>query len=602
MLNAAEGLGEFFDYIWGDTKGLVYTPVLFEKAMAKTMFKWPEQRAAVINHVLTAAAEGKDALYCPALFEKSPPTKENILGTHVLWADFDGNPPKSFGEGAPSPSLTIQSSGPKNLHTYWKLDEFLSDVKSIEDRNRSIAYTYRADTSGWDANQLLRPPFTVNSRFGKTGNPVPVQRVSEYGDAVSARGFNLQPAKTIVNDRIKLNELPDIKNVIATFKWSDQMWKLFQEKTEDVKDRSSALQLLGYLGVENDFSDEAIYSVIEFADRRWGKYVGRHDREHRLLDIINRAREKLGYAPNDVSMVERLVNSLDQPQLKYAYNFMEFTEAYFEFDWFFKGLLIEKGFGIISGEPSVGKTQAIIQMAGALAVGRDFLVWPLEKKAKRKVLFLSLEMGHIPLQLFLKNISNDYSDTEKEDLRKNFTVIPSGKSLFFDTPEGRNLVISYVQEFAPDVIFVDSFSKVVSQPLTDEIAVKAFNSFVDNVLRDELGCAVVLVHHNRKTQNGMSRPNPELSDIYGNVNITAALDFAMILRKTHRKNHIELHHVKSRLGTEEEMFGLVRNENLTYVIDDNEGSFNAAGHSGGVIIGADSYTDTEQDGDFNFPV
>src|SRR5690606_21999974 len=67
---------------------------------------------------------------------------------------------------APVPSVEVQSSGESNRHTYWLLDAFL-DGKQIESLNRSLAYALGADTSGWDANQFLRPPLSTNRKYRK---------------------------------------------------------------------------------------------------------------------------------------------------------------------------------------------------------------------------------------------------------------------------------------------------------------------------------------------------------------------------------------------------------------------------------------------------
>jgi hypothetical protein len=83
----------------------------------------------------------------------------------VLWVDFDGNAPDSWDTlEIPYPSLRVQSSMPGHEHVYWKLEEFLDDIPVLEDRNRSIAYMLKADTSGWDADQILRPIHTINRK------------------------------------------------------------------------------------------------------------------------------------------------------------------------------------------------------------------------------------------------------------------------------------------------------------------------------------------------------------------------------------------------------------------------------------------------------
>lgn len=166
---ATDELGEFFDYIWGDTEGFVYLPVQPDPYGPTDwqgfMFQWPKQRAGVIRHVLRHAATKANVFYSPAVFKAASPKKEAVLGSWVLWVDFDGNAPESWETlEIPYPSLRVQSSMPGHEHVYWKLEEFLDDIPVLEDRNRSIAYMLKADTSGWDADQILRPIHTINRK------------------------------------------------------------------------------------------------------------------------------------------------------------------------------------------------------------------------------------------------------------------------------------------------------------------------------------------------------------------------------------------------------------------------------------------------------
>lgn len=163
----SDELGAFFDYIWQDTKGFVYLPVEFEGNWTNYMFSWPRQKGAVVRHVLKWSAITANVFYSPALYSVARPLKENVMGTWVLWVDFDGNAPLTWDEiNVPSPTLIVQSSIPRHEHCYWKLDEFIDDASVIDDRNRALAYTLHADTSGWDADQILRPIHTTNHKRG----------------------------------------------------------------------------------------------------------------------------------------------------------------------------------------------------------------------------------------------------------------------------------------------------------------------------------------------------------------------------------------------------------------------------------------------------
>lgn len=172
MSDAALELGEWFDTFWMDENAWVYLPVKFSnipepKNWKKFMFRWPRRREEVIEHVLLHSAQGHDTYFAPSLFKVANPKKEDVLGTWFLWVDSDGNA-LSIDElaalGIPEPSITIQSSLPGHEHSYWALNDFLTDAALIEERNRALAYTMKADTSGWDADQVLRPPHTTNQK------------------------------------------------------------------------------------------------------------------------------------------------------------------------------------------------------------------------------------------------------------------------------------------------------------------------------------------------------------------------------------------------------------------------------------------------------
>ena len=173
MSDATEELKDFYNYMWGaeetgTTPTFVYLPVEHENKWTPDMFAWPRQRDGVIRHTLKWSAIKANVFFSPALFKAANPAKENVLGSYVLWVDFDGNAPKEWpsdGENnVPRPTLVVQSSIEKHEHCYWKLDKFLDDIEVLEDRNRAIAYLMHADTSGWDADQILRPIRTTNHK------------------------------------------------------------------------------------------------------------------------------------------------------------------------------------------------------------------------------------------------------------------------------------------------------------------------------------------------------------------------------------------------------------------------------------------------------
>lgn len=172
MTDAAFELGELFDYLygepesWGKDEAWIYIPLKHaDNRFEKAFFKWPTQRRGAVNWVLRNAAQPVDVYFSPALFKRASAKKDYVLGSWVLWVDFDGNAPTEWPtDVVPEPTLVIQSSLERHQHCYWLLDEMITDIDLLEDRNRAIALALKADTSGWDADQILRPPHTVNRK------------------------------------------------------------------------------------------------------------------------------------------------------------------------------------------------------------------------------------------------------------------------------------------------------------------------------------------------------------------------------------------------------------------------------------------------------
>lgn len=605
MSNASEDLREFFEYIWGDVKGLVYVPTLDRGVISQTMYEWPRQKEAVITHTLKAVAEGKDAFFSPALYKSGPPKKENVLGTSVLWADFDSNVPTKF-DKIPEPTLRIQSSLKNKQHMYWKLDEFLTDVKKIEDSNRGIAYTFGADTSGWDATQFLRPPGTINQGYRKDREPKKVERLSEYEKPVKFGQFKLPSPKEVVNDRIDLENIPDIPTTIALNKWPEDMWDLFNKSRDKVSDRSAALQRLAYHGAESGFTDEQIFAVLHHADERWRKYADRHDQRLRLIDCINKARAKIGYNFEDDSVIDALVSSLSevkevQQEKPAVFTFGSFLEEEYNVESVYDGLLTSEGMGVITGAPGTGKTQLMMQLAAHMAIGKDFFNWQIKTAAKR-VLFLSLEMPGGSLQRFAKANAGAYTSAELALMNKNLMIAPFGTPIPFNEESGQQFIDNILSATYPEYVFIDSLSQVVSGSISDEIVAKNLVWFISKFIRDKYKCGTIFVHHNKKESNLNYGGSPDLGEIYGNTFLTAGLDFGLTLRKTHEKGKLNLFHVKSRLWEEHDPITISRTEHLTYELEDSNDPIDSfvKRADGSIALGADSNSNPGQN--FGFGV
>jgi len=392
--------------------------------------------------------------------------------------------------------------------------------------------------------------------------------------------FNLVPsAKEIVYGNVDLEALPSVEEVQKLARWTPDMLELFSKDADhfagvagEKQDRSAAMARLAYYGAEMGWDDQQIAAVLYDADDRWGKYKDRRDREKRLLDFVNRARAKHGYSTVTAVDLSRFakrefeVVEPDQAARPLVWGFDDFVQADFPINWMLEGLLAQGGLGLITGFPGTGKTQFGIALGAHLALGADkFLKWD-NVSGHKKVLFLSLEMGPAPLNLFMTTISKGYSDMRT--LNKNLLVGPFGEPLPLDTKEGQAFLNNLLDEYMPDVIIIDSLQAVISKEMTDELSVKAFFHYL-SVVREKYRCAMVVIHHNRKKSNDNQKKEIEQSDVYGSTYIVAEVDFVLSLSLPEPSNTslLKATMLKTRLGKQITPFEMYRDENLGFSID-----------------------------------
>jgi hypothetical protein len=314
--------------------------------------------------------------------------------------------------------------------------------------------------------------------------------------------------------------------------------------------------------------DENIAAMLYDADDRWGKYKHRNDRERRLIDFVNRARQKHGYNAVENVDLTSLIASANQTAIlmgesKLVYGFTEFVSAEFKISWTLDQLLAQGGFGLITGFPGTGKTQFSIALGAHLALGNErFLKWD-NIGGSKKVMFLSLEMGAAPLNHFMGLIGKGYTNPVKLD--RNFLVAPFGTPMPLDTPEGQAFLDRLMSDHMPDVLIVDSLQKISSKELTDEQAVKTLVHYLSTV-RSKYNCSMLVIHHNRKKPNDGQKKGVELSDVYGSTYITTDVDFVLSL-KVEETDVLQVDILKNRLGRMLDPFIITRNEHLGFHTD-----------------------------------
>jgi DNA replication protein DnaC len=394
---------------------------------------------------------------------------------------------------------------------------------------------------------------------------------TEYGIEDFA---HIPSARKIVSTDLVIGELPSLDDVKVLARWTPELLEKFNRDASyfagpPKRDRSAAMSELAHLGAEFGWSDENIAVVLYDADNRWGKYKHRRDRERRVTDFINRARQKHGYNSLENVDLTKLINSANQSapvmgESKLVYGYQDFVDAEFKIEWVLSGLLAQGGFGLITGYPGTGKTQLSIALGAHMALGeKKFLTWD-NVAGNKKVLFLSLEMSAAPLNHFMGTIGKAYDN--KNTLNRNFLVAPFGTPINLDTPEGQIFFDQIMNDHMPDILVIDSLQKISSKELTDEQAVKNLIHYLSTV-RAKYSCAMVMIHHNRKKANDGQKKGVELSDVYGSTYITTDVDFVLSL-KVVEGNLLQVDTLKNRLGPTFDAFNITRNpDNLSFTTD-----------------------------------
>lgn len=545
--SSVEELGKFFDVFYGEEKGYAYSPIKdpVSDSFEQHFFKWPTEKAHLIAHCLTQRGS-KEVYFSPALFKKAAAEKEDFLGTHHVWCEFDGNAPSSL-QGLPEPSIKVQSSLDKNQHWYWRLDHFETDINVVESISQRIAYQAEADLGCWNANRVLRPPETIHHESGKTVSTL--RWVLDHQAISNFSALKELPVQLAVEE--ELEHIPAPLEVIGKYEFNAADIDLIAAKSIEKGHRSHALAKLGHICMEKGMSNAEALSLLLSADNRWGKYAKRTDQKKRLLGIINYARIR--------HPIDPVAEEADDPFKIYTYD--EFIHQNFEVDWVVPGLIHKKGILILSGPPGVGKSSLSLRAAQKMATGQPFLKWKIE--SPRKVLYVSMEMPREELGTFLNTMK--FEDSEAELLAENFHILPLGRALKLGNLLAKQALLKKLEEVQPDGVFFDSFGTTVADDLNgDKIIIEIFD-FVRAYVNGKIGAFAWFIHHNRKAQVGNKKPN-RLEDLYGSQFIGAQVTSAVVLWPGSHKNYLEVSCVKMRMAEEFHPFVIERNYKLEFKI------------------------------------
>lgn len=553
MNSNRELLGEFLDDCWGTGDAprksyLAYKskPTVFDIPPGQL---WPKSRNTVIEFIMGIAAKGQNVYFSPAMYSPKSNSKEkvNVVASRVLWCDFDGNAADAMVRlkatpALPRPSWRISSGLPGHEHWYWILDA-PAGTQRFEGINRKLAYYLEGDIGCWNADRVMRPPYTTNymdakKYEGKGYQPLPVDFIEKNDNKYSIGLFDFLPdvRDSIIENMSELGAIPPMVDVLAKYRWDDLHRDMFKnpDKYVDSKTggRSNVLVRLAYHGAEVGMTDEAIYAVINDVDNRIGKFLGRADRERQLSRIIAKVRVKHPFS-NDFQTTQTTES------ITTVYTANALLHSDFKLDWLVEKLIPKKGLCLITAEPGVGKSRLSMQLALSLATGTKFLKYPVERAMS--VMYLSLEMPGDMLKHFLSN-QLDSEDLEHEQ-SDNYKLVPLGRPLDIRSDEGFSFIDMLLEEHHPEVMFIDALGSLTFDELGEVQSKEITNSLASLTAKHDT--TFFLIHHNRKPDlSGKKRPN--LGDVYGSQYIAAHSDLVLSLFMPENQAHVELVTLKSR--------------------------------------------------------
>lgn len=547
---------DFFEFLYGGLEGYVYSPVKDlsidpseEGYWIQNFFKWPEQRNELIRYTYETSSK-LDVYVAPALFEKPDSHKENIKYTKVLWCELDEKLPTGDELGnqhVPVPHLKIQTSSEQHQHWYWRLDDTLDSVHTIEVYTRSLTYCIPgADSSGWDANQVLRIPGTYNFK-----RQTPVNIIQSDSSLHSRIQFDSLPEPPNDIPEIDFRQIPDVTEVVLKHAWKEAAYKLYLTPMPPEEQRSTYLVRLAYYCAEMRMNDREIYSILFNADERWGKFRGRRDRVQRLREIIAKARSKF----------PEYEETIQHPSIQIV-GLNTLLKSKREIKWLIPGLLESNGSLLLTGPNGVGKTQFSLNIAIALALGQSILNFSIAEPSK--ILFVSLEMGWEQLKSFLASITSRLPAELLTILEEQLLLLPLGEGIQLNTNEKHQQALEKaIEEYRPNGIFMDSLGAAISGDLGNHATVQPYIDFNDR-LRNRYGIFSWVIHHHRKQSGKEIRKPTTVDDVYGDTYITGRASTVYCLWPTKEPNLVEMIPLKLRFAERPHNWFVKRTPDLTF--------------------------------------
>lgn len=219
---------------------------------------------------------------------------------------------------------------------------------------------------------------------------------------------------------------------------------------------------------------------------------------HKKCDTA-RIREAFGLSATPNALQSPVASTGGQPT-RLGLSWREFSAQVFpETEPVIVGL--EKGeVGLLIAATNIGKTTLALNLALSLAVGKDFKPLTKDGAKPRRVLVIDGETRRRRMQRDIRAMEREWLAEEQELLKGNLYVMCdselNGTALSLSNAQHMTAVRREAQEFAPDLIIVDTLAElftVVSENDNAEMQNKVMRPL--NQLAKDVDAAVLVLHH-----------------------------------------------------------------------------------------------------------
>ena len=493
------------------------------KKFNQQFIQWPTEKEKLQQ--LLAVKDRGDLYFSPALFKTESGNKAAVLGARVGWVDCD----TALQSTEPQPSIVVESGSPQRTHLYFNLPQ-LVDPSTVEKYNRYLTTLYRGDNSGWDANQLLRVPGTLNY---KTDPPRQVKLKQLTSSVWTPPELPDSPESKLQIEVVSAAETLLNRNLSPTIR------TLLSRHPIECFDRSASLFYLGRLAAEAGLSSGEIYGLLEYADNKWGKFSKRDDKELRLTELVTRVLEGQVLLDSPIQPPPEEQDNRPKP-----IGWFNLSKSERKIEWVIDGLVRQGGMTLIAGDTGVGKSTLALSLAAKVAVGASNFLGNEITRKEQKVLYSSLEMDEFELTEFIAQMSSELQGCE-DKLNERALLLPVGHTIPLDLESGQRFYEHLLDADNYTGLVIDTLGASTSSSLSDEKPMRAICDWIDRA-RKKYGIWVVVLHHPRK-EASTSRKKQErtMDDIYGARIIGDRANVVLLLEKTGKRN-MSLTNKKSR--------------------------------------------------------